>query len=71
MSSSLPWKAWRILATAIGALAFSLGGAIAAPYLVVDADSGQALIEKESTTPWFPGDDAGLDAGSPGQPTCK
>jgi D-alanyl-D-alanine carboxypeptidase len=54
MSSSVAWKAWRILAATIGALTFCIGGAIASPYLVVDADSGQALIENESTTPWFP-----------------
>jgi D-alanyl-D-alanine carboxypeptidase len=54
MSSSVAWKAWRILAATVGALAFSVGGAIATPYLVVDADSGQALIENESTAPWFP-----------------
>jgi D-alanyl-D-alanine carboxypeptidase len=54
MSSSVAWKAWRILAATIGALTFGIAGAIATPYLVVDADSGQALIENESTTPWFP-----------------
>ena len=54
MSSSVGWKAWRILAATIGALTFGIGGAIATPYLVVDADSGQALIENESTVPWFP-----------------
>ena len=54
MSSSIAWKTWRLLAATIGALAFSFGGAIATPYLVVDAESGQALIENQSTTPWFP-----------------
>src|ERR1700761_4725071 len=54
MSTSMAWKTWRLLAATIGALAFSLGGAIATPYLVVDAESGQALIENQSTTPWFP-----------------
>jgi D-alanyl-D-alanine carboxypeptidase len=54
MSSSVAWKAWRILAATVGALAFSVGGAIATPYLVVDAESGQALIENDSTAPWFP-----------------
>jgi D-alanyl-D-alanine carboxypeptidase len=54
MSPSTTWKTWRLLATTIGALAFSFGGAIATPYLVVDAESGQALIENQSTTPWFP-----------------
>ena len=43
-----------MLAATIAALALSVGGAIATPYLVVDADSGQALIENESTVPWFP-----------------
>src|ERR1700678_1719856 len=54
MSPSMAWKTWRFLAATIGALAFSFGGAIATPYLVVDAESGQALIENQSTTPWFP-----------------
>src|SRR5271170_2092822 len=54
MSQSMAWKTWRLLAATIGALAFSFGGAIATPYLVVDAESGQALIENESTAPWFP-----------------
>src|SRR5271169_3629647 len=54
MSPSMAWKTWRLLAAMIGALAFSFGGAIATPYLVVDAESGQALIENESTAPWFP-----------------
>ncbi len=54
MSPSMAWKTWRLLAATIGALAFSFGGAIATPYLVVDAESGQALIENQSTTPWFP-----------------
>ena len=54
MSPSMAWKTWRLLAATIGALAFSFGGAIATPYLVVDAESGQALIENESTAPWFP-----------------
>src|SRR5271170_191047 len=54
MSPSMAWKTWRLLAAMIGALAFSFGGAIATPYLVVDAESGQALIENQSTTPWFP-----------------
>src|SRR5580692_4152297 len=54
MSRSMAWKTWRLLAATIGALAFSFGGAIATPYLVVDAESGQALIENQSTTPWFP-----------------
>ena len=54
MSPSIAWKTWRLLAATIGALAFSFGGAIATPYLVVDAESGQALIENQSTTPWFP-----------------
>src|SRR5271154_1762207 len=54
MSPSMAWKTWRLLAAMIGALAFSFGGAIATPYLVVDAESGQALKENQSTTPWFP-----------------
>src|SRR5579863_3018593 len=54
MSPSMAWTTWRLLAATIGAVAFSFGGAIATPYLVVDAESGQALIENQSTTPWFP-----------------
>ncbi|HEX9170632.1 MAG TPA: serine hydrolase, partial [Roseiarcus sp.] len=36
-------------ALAIGAVA-----AQATPYLVVDADSGQVLMENEATAPWYP-----------------
>src|SRR5258708_34101129 len=54
MPRSMVWKSWRLVEATIGGLAFSLGGAIAPPYLVVDAESGQALIENQSTTPWFP-----------------
>src|SRR3984957_20472911 len=54
MCLSKAQKVWRSLAATIGALAFHVSGALAAPYLVVDADSGKTLIENESTSPWFP-----------------
>jgi D-alanyl-D-alanine carboxypeptidase len=39
---------------AAAALALSASAACATPYLVADADSGQVLIEKESTEIWYP-----------------
>ena len=35
-------------------LMLSAASARATPYLVVDADSGQVLMENEATTPWYP-----------------
>jgi D-alanyl-D-alanine carboxypeptidase len=34
--------------------AFGVGGALATPYLVVDVDTGQTLIENDATEPWYP-----------------
>jgi D-alanyl-D-alanine carboxypeptidase len=34
--------------------AFAQAGALATSYLVVDADSGQVLIDNQGTTPWYP-----------------
>src|ERR1700729_3412287 len=45
---------WRRAGMAIAALAFNINMAWATPYLVVDADSGQTLIENQATEPWFP-----------------
>ncbi len=39
---------------AVAALALSASAASATPYLVVDADSGQVLLEKNSTEIWYP-----------------
>jgi D-alanyl-D-alanine carboxypeptidase len=36
------------------ALAFGAASVQATPYLVVDADSDQVLLENESTAPWYP-----------------
>ena len=36
------------------ALAFGAGSAQATPYLVVDADSDQVLMQNEATAPWYP-----------------
>jgi D-alanyl-D-alanine carboxypeptidase len=36
------------------ALAFGAASAPATPYLVVDADSDQVLMENEATAPWYP-----------------
>src|ERR1700723_1252856 len=36
------------------ALALGAASAQATPYLVVDADSDQVLMEKEATAPWYP-----------------
>ena len=43
----------RVAALA-GALALVAGAAAAGPSLVVDVDSGQALIENDATEPWYP-----------------
>ncbi len=39
---------------AVAALALSASAASATPYLVVDADSGQVLLENEATEIWYP-----------------
>ncbi len=39
---------------AVAALAFSTSVACATPYLVVDADSGQVLLQNEATEIWYP-----------------
>ena len=36
------------------ALAFGAGSVQATPYLVVDADSDQVLMQNEATAPWYP-----------------
>src|ERR1700751_6239742 len=36
------------------ALAFGAGSAQATPYLVVDADSDQVLMQNEAPAPWYP-----------------
>jgi D-alanyl-D-alanine carboxypeptidase len=54
--SRIPLKAALGLAPALSlAAALTLGGAANAnPSLVVDADSGQVLIDNQGTQPWFP-----------------
>ena len=47
-------KAWLRTIAAPLFLAFGLGGAVAAPYLVADVDTGQTLIENDATEPWYP-----------------
>jgi D-alanyl-D-alanine carboxypeptidase len=42
------------LAGAVAALALSASAALAAPYLVVDADSGQVLLQNDATEVWYP-----------------
>jgi D-alanyl-D-alanine carboxypeptidase len=44
----------RLSALSLAALVVALGAARAEPYLVVDVDSGQAMIENQATQPWFP-----------------
>jgi D-alanyl-D-alanine carboxypeptidase len=39
---------------AFAALAFGASAAMATPYLVVDADSGQVLVEHNATEVWYP-----------------
>ena len=44
----------RILAAGFLWLALLAHGAAAGPYLVVDASTGETLIENQATEPWFP-----------------
>ncbi len=44
----------RLAAVSAVALALSVSAVSATPYLVVDADSGQVLLEHESTEAWYP-----------------
>src|SRR5271154_2950051 len=48
------WIARRVLFGFAAMLAIGAVSARATPYLVVDADSGQVLIEDEATAPWYP-----------------
>jgi D-alanyl-D-alanine carboxypeptidase len=45
---------WRALYGFAVALALGAASAQATPYLVVDADSDQVLMENEATAPWYP-----------------
>ena len=45
---------YRRLALATLFVSLGAAGARAAPYLVVDAGSGQTLIENQATVPWYP-----------------
>ncbi len=44
----------RVLFGFAAALAFGAASVQATPYLVVDADSDQVLMENEATAPWYP-----------------
>jgi D-alanyl-D-alanine carboxypeptidase len=44
----------RTAGTIVFALALFAGPALATPYLVVDVDTGQTLIEHDSTANWYP-----------------
>src|SRR5271154_3814002 len=48
------WIARRVLFGFAAMLAIGAVSARATPYLVVDADSGQVLIENEATAQWYP-----------------
>jgi D-alanyl-D-alanine carboxypeptidase len=48
------WIGRRVLFGFAAALAFGAASAHATPYLVVDADSDQVLMENEATAPWYP-----------------
>jgi D-alanyl-D-alanine carboxypeptidase len=53
----MPFGRWSIRRRALLGLAVGLalgGGAQATPYLVVDADSDQVLMQNEATAPWYP-----------------
>ena len=46
--------AQRVVAGALAGLALGASAACATPYLVVDADSGQVLLEQDATEVWYP-----------------
>src|SRR5277367_2578563 len=48
------WIGRRVLFGFAAALALGAASVQATPYLVVDADSDQVLMENEATAPWFP-----------------
>jgi D-alanyl-D-alanine carboxypeptidase len=48
------WIGRRVLFGLAAALALGAASAQATPYLVVDADSDQVLMENEATAPWYP-----------------
>ena len=48
------WIGRRALFGFAAALALGAASAQATPYLVVDADSDQVLMENEATAPWYP-----------------
>ena len=48
------WIGRRVLFGFAAALALGAASAQATPYLVVDADSDQVLMENEATAPWYP-----------------
>lgn len=52
----LNWTKWPARRIALAGLVFlaAVDAAAAAPFLVVDADSGQTLIENQATQPWYP-----------------
>jgi D-alanyl-D-alanine carboxypeptidase len=53
----MPIKTMGALARAAAALAvlsLSASGACAAPYLLVDAATGETILEKDATMPWYP-----------------
>jgi len=54
MNRSRNLKAWLRSIVAPLLLACGVGGATAAPYLVADVETGQTLIEHDSTAPWYP-----------------
>jgi D-alanyl-D-alanine carboxypeptidase len=50
-ATSTPWLRYAVL---IAALAVASGARAAGPTLVVDVESGNALIANQATTPWYP-----------------
>src|SRR3984957_20057063 len=48
------WIGRRVLFGFAAALALGAASSRATPYLVVDADSDQVLMENEATAPWYP-----------------
>jgi D-alanyl-D-alanine carboxypeptidase len=49
------WSLWRrVVSALVAAIAIGTSPALATPYLVADADSGQVLLQNEATAVWYP-----------------
>ena len=54
MANGVRWLGRRALLGLAAVIGLGVGGAPATPYLVVDADSGQVLLNNEGSATWYP-----------------